>query len=244
VNTAAETGRTLGAELIFQPSPNLRLSTYVARTDFDDHIVKLVGRSYYYLQTYALANVQESRADTAEVAARWKPADRLTLDGSISWLSHRNTSGVGAPIDLTLPVVTVVVDFDRVPYQPVRTGSVAATLELPGSVSLTGQASYTGEMLIQQFSPELAPFPPPNPDDPLSLLLPNMRRTPGFWLAGLAFRAPLGRDLELVGGVDNITDRIQTDLRDPTTDFNWGPLTGRSWRLGLRYSQDSRRIGS
>ena len=34
------------------------------------------------------------------------------------------------------------------------------------------------------------------------------------------------------GGIDNVTDELQNDLGDRTTDFNWGPLAGRSWRLG------------
>ena len=31
------------------------------------------------------------------------------------------------------------------------------------------------------------------------------------------------------------------DLGDPTTDYNWGPLVGRSFRVGLRFHLDGRR---
>ncbi len=58
-------------------------------------------------------------------------------------------------------------------------------------------------------------------------------------MVNLSFRTRLGRNLELVGGVDNLTDRLQNDLGNPSVDYNWGPLAGRSWRLGLRYSQDT-----
>ena len=38
--------------------------------------------------------------------------------------------------------------------------------------------------------------------------------------------------------VDNALDEIQTDMGDPTTDYNWGPLVGRTWRAGVRVYLD------
>jgi outer membrane receptor protein involved in Fe transport len=68
------------------------------------------------------------------------------------------------------------------------------------------------------------------------LLLDELRETPDFWLVNLAVRAPLPADFELVVGVDNLTDEVQDDMDDPTTDYNWGPLVGRTWRAGLRFT--------
>ena len=65
-----------------------------------------------------------------------------------------------------------------------------------------------------------------------------MRETPGFWLLKLSAEVPLTRRVTLKAAVDNLTDRIQNDLGDPTTDYNWGPLAGRSWRAGLRFHLD------
>jgi len=98
---------------------------------------------------------------------------------------------------------------------------------------LTAGASYTGEMLIQHYGDE--------PYDPLvneNALLPDMIYTDDFWMVNLAFDLPLVDQLTLSGGLDNLTDEIQTDLGDPRTDYNWGPLAGRTWRLTLTYRMD------
>ena len=114
---------------------------------------------------------------------------------------------------------------------PVRTGSVAANVNLPGRASVSGSANYTGSMRIQQFEdPLTAPS--------LETLLTEMRQTPGFWIVNASFSVPVGEHYGIVGGVTNLTDRIQGDLDDPTTDYNWGPLTGIAWRLGMRYYLD------
>lgn len=228
VDTASETGVSVGFEGVYQPSPDLRLSVYAARTDFDDYIIRLVGRSMFYTQTYALGNVDETRAQTAEVAVSWTPIPRLTLDASAGWLSHDSEGDDVVQLELSNPDETVLLPIDQIPYEPERSGSLAATVSLPKEIELAGQASYTGSMMIQQYDEDIFAFP---------LLLDEMRETPGFWLVSFSFRAPLWKGLELLGGVDNVTDRLQNDLDNPTTDYNWGPLAGRSWRLGLRYSQ-------
>ena len=77
-----------------------------------------------------------------------------------------------------------------------------------------------------------------NPAAAQNVLLPEMRDSGDFWLVNLSFRAPLGKHLTLEGGVANLTNKLQTDLGDPTTDYNWGPLNGKSYRLGLKYHLD------
>jgi outer membrane receptor protein involved in Fe transport len=231
VDTASETGTTVGLEGLFQPSPDLRVTVYAARSEFDDYILKLVGWTGAlggsFLNTIALANVSETRADTAEVALRWIPVPRLTLDGSMGWLEHHNEGDELVPVVLRSLNTINYLPVDRIPYQPMRTGSLSATVSLPRETQLTGQASYTGPMPIQQYEP--------------LLVLDEMLESPGFWLVNFSFRVPLAKELELIGGVDNITDRLQNDLTTPTRDYNWGPLAGRSWRAGLRYSHFGKR---
>jgi outer membrane receptor protein involved in Fe transport len=227
VNTAAETSLVVGFEGTYQPSPDLRMSLYAARAEFDDYILRLVGRSEFYQSFPALVNVPETRADTLEMAVRWSPLERLTLDGSIGWLSHDNEGDTEVVVDLSslVPPEILTLPIDQIPYQPDSSGSLGATLTLPWEIELSGQASYTGSMLIQQADEDLFAFP---------LLLDEMRETEGFWMVNFAFRAPLTENFELIAGVDNVTDRVQNDMDDPTTDYNWGPLAGRSWRAGLR----------
>ena len=124
------------------------------------------------------------------------------------------------------------IPIDRVPYQPDRTGSIAASFAWPEAVSLAVQASYTGSMLIQQFGDSFFG----DDFETKNQLLPDMRHVPSFWLLNFSFDMPVGKHMELVGGVDNLTDYVQDDLGDQSTDYNWGPLAGRSWRMGVRYT--------
>jgi outer membrane receptor protein involved in Fe transport len=222
----AETGQTLGFEGAFQPSPDLRASVYVARSDFDQHILRLVGWSQFYIQTYALANVPEARADTAEVVLRWSPHRIVTLDASYSWVSFENTGDEIVTVLVTPPSFTepqeVPIPITRIPYVADRSGSLAATFDLPRRATVGLQAGYTGEMLIQQY-------------DKLLGLLDEMRRTPSFWVVNIRFTVPLARRFDLFGAVNNLNDYVQDDLGDPSTDFNWGPLAGRAWLLGVRF---------
>ncbi len=228
-----EDAMTWALETTYQPSPEFKASVYLARTDFDNHILRAVGRSQSWIQTYANINVPEATSKTAEVAVNWKPLDGLSLDGSIGWLSFHNTSGRDpvALVRQTLVLLTEVpIPMDRVPYRPTRTGSFSVSYAFPRGLALSAQANYTGGMLIQQFSD--------NPLTGANILLPELRATPGFWIVGLAVDIPLGRGLSLNAAGDNLGHRIQNDLGDPTTDYNWGPLTGRSWRASLKWAVD------
>jgi len=93
--------------------------------------------------------------------------------------------------------------------------SISARFDLPQRTSFSIQANYTGEMLIQQY-------------DKIDGLLEQMLRTPGFWVLNLGLTVPLSRRFDLYAAVNNLNDYVQDDLGDPSTDFNWGPLAGRS----------------
>jgi outer membrane receptor protein involved in Fe transport len=225
----AERGTTAGLEVVFAPTPRFRASAYLARTEFEDHILRLVGWSQVFIQTYALANVPRSIAERAELALRWSPAPRWQLDASAGWLSFENSGASEVDLFVTPPSFgapqRVPIRIDRIPYQPIRSGSVAARVELARRTVLSFQASYTGSMWIQQFNRL-----PQNS----TLDRREMRRTPEFWLLNLTTEIPLNRRVSLLATINNLTNEIQNDLSDPTTDYNWGPLAGRSWRAGLK----------
>jgi outer membrane receptor protein involved in Fe transport len=235
INVRKETAWTYGFEGVYQPSPVWRVSLYLARTDFDDFIVRLVGWSQLYRQTYALANVPSARSETAEIGAKWSPTDWFTLDGSIGWLSFFNRGESDVKILIFPPSSTalsaVFKPIDRIPYRPVRTGSLTTRFTLPHRVVLSLQGNYTGQQLIQQFAP-------PPITSAANGLLDEMRQVPSFWMVNFSVQAPVHRMLDIVAGVDNLTDEIQYDLHDPTRDYNWGPLAGRSYRFDLRFHLD------
>lgn len=229
-----ETGTTFGLESEYQPSPDLRISLYAARTDFDDYLIKVAGWSQFYIQTYTLGNIPEARAETLEMAFNWSANRRVAFDGSIGWLTFMNTGDPDVVFQVTPPSFASpqdqIVPIDRVPYQPVRTGSCGMNFSLPRGISIAAGGSYTGRMPIQQYNQD--------PTAAQNILLPEMRSSGDFWMVNLSFRAPIGKHLTLEGGVANLTNKLQTDLGDPTTDYNWGPLNGKSYRLGLRYHLD------
>ena len=228
-NVHSERGRTVGLEVSYEPTPRLRAVAYLARTDFDDHLLRLVGWSQVFIQTYALANIPESTARRAELSLGWTPWRPLTLDASVGWLSFRNIAEDHqvdvhvTPPSRAAPVV-VPITIDRVPYQAGRWGALSANLSLRRFLLGVG-VSYTGTMPIQQF--ERLP-------QNSRLDTENMRETPGFWLVNLSTELPLNAHVALLLAANNVTDRIQDDLGDPTTDYNWGPLAGRSWQAAVK----------
>ncbi len=221
-----ETGETFGFEGTYQPSPELKVSLYAARTDFEDHIIKVVGWSQFYIQTYTLGNVPKARAETLEVAGQWSATRKVDLDASIGWLTFVNTGDPNVTVQVTPPSFSnpqaQVIPIHRIPYQPVRTASLGASLALPRRIMVSAGGSYTGSMMIQQYHAD--------PTSSTNLLLAEMRSTDPFWMVNMSFTVPLGRYIDLSGSINNLTDEIQNDLGDPTSDYNRGPLSGRSYR--------------
>jgi len=232
-NVIPEVATTVGLETSWVPSPRLRANVYLARTEFEDYIFRVVGWSTAFIQTWALSNVPDATADRAEVSLRWSPDPRLTLDGSIGWLSFKNDGDEKVDVIVSPPsrssTETVPISIDRIPYLAVRSGTASATWRLASGTILGAQASYTGEMSIQQYT--RLPF---NSE----LDTETLRDTPGFWLVNLNANLPLGSRVHLLLAIDNLSDELQNDLGDPTTDYNWGPLAGRSWRIGVRVGLD------
>jgi len=224
-----EVGTTSGLEVSFQPTPRLRASAFLARTDFDNYILRVVGWSQVFIQTYALANIPQAQADRFELALRWTPLPRLTVDGSMGWLSFHNTGNEKVDVFVTPPsssaIQVVPISIGRVPYRPVRTASVGLRWAMLKRVVGLAQASYTGGMPIQQYIRE--PFNS-------QLDTEGFRPTPAWWLVNLSVEIPVSRHVSLLAALNNVTDELQDDLGDPTTDYNWGPLAGRSWTFGVR----------
>jgi len=231
----SERAWTYGVEGTYQPSPALRVSLYLAQTDFDDHILRLVAQSQLYVQAYTNANIPSARSKVAEIAAQWRPIPQVTLDASAGWLSFRNTGNEQVAIRYnpfsSEELITEYRPIDRIPYRPSRTASAGINWEIWRGISVLLQANYTGPQQIQQFR-----YLPPGVLTVENLLLDDLREVDDFWLVNFSFVVPVTSWLEITGGIDNLNDYVQNDLGDPTRDYNWGPLTGISYRLGLRFA--------
>jgi outer membrane receptor protein involved in Fe transport len=114
---------------------------------------------------------------------------------------------------------------NQIPYVAETSGTVGVELgHEPWGLSVSADAQYQGPMLIQTF--ESAGI-----DDEL-----GFRETSSFWITNLRVTQRLGAGVALFAGVDNIGDEVQEDLRDPSTDYTWGPLRGRYYYGGLSYT--------
>ncbi|MCU0253499.1 MAG: TonB-dependent receptor, partial [Acidobacteria bacterium] len=228
-----ETAWTYGFEGIYQPSPEFKVSLYLAETDFTNYIQRFATYSQVYIQIYANANVPSARSRVAEVVARWSPIPALTFDASYGILDFKNTGDEFIDVryypfssnDLKKSQIPI----GQIPYKPEDTGSFGVNWTIAPQLSVLLQATYTGNQLIQQYE-----YLEPPRFTVTDLLLPDLREVPAFWLLNFSFAAPLSPGFEVLGGIDNINDYVQEDLGDPTRDYNWGPLTGRAYWAGVR----------
>ncbi len=228
-----ERATTIGLEALYQPSPDVKISAYAAETDFRDHIIQLVTYSQVYRQIYANTNIDRAKARTAEVSARWTASRFVRLDGSIGWLSFFNDGDLAVPVKYRAfnnQLTSSTIPIDRIPYRPVGSGSIGAAFTLPRAVVITAQANYTGAQEIQQFKE----FQSISDVTVNNILLDEPRHVAGFWMANFGVTAPVGKHLELSAGIDNAFNYVQEDLGQVTRDYNWGPLAGRTYRLGLK----------
>ena len=228
-----EEGKSYGMEFTYQPSNELRIGASAFRNDFDNLIITMATLVFGGQWTYQHANVPEARLGTAAVELSWDATSWLTVGGSASWLDADNRTEDGA--------IPVVADFfgqpwdwtfytDRVPYLPDTKGTIGLDFYAnQRKTSISVMAQYTGDMLIQAAEPNAF-------DVIFSDLLSGFFATESFWVYNLRFARQLPKGLSVYAGVDNIGDYVQIDQGFPGTDYNWGPLQGRYFTLGLSYA--------
>jgi outer membrane receptor protein involved in Fe transport len=230
-NARVESATHFGAELNWSASPRLTLSLFAARSDFKDHLLRVVGWSQAFIQTYALTNIPRARADRAEATLRWKPTAAWILRASASLLSFENRDDSIVDVFVSPPsfggVIVQPIALKRVPYVPQRSASLNLSYDGVGVTNWFVQIDFNDEVAIQSFERLAANS---------SLRSDSLQRSDSFWLVATGLRGDLNRDLGYFLRFENLINEIQSDLGDPTTDYNWGPLSGRAFRAGLTLS--------
>jgi len=230
-NARVERATNWGAELNWSASPRLSLSLFTARSDFEDHLLRVVGWSQTFIQTYALTNIPSARADRAEAALRWEASSEWSLRASASLLSFNNRGDPIVDVFVSPPsfgaVIVQPIALKRVPYVPRRSASVSLSYDGSGRMRWFLQADFNDEVAVQSFERLSANS---------SLRSDSLQETDSFWLVSAGLRGEWSRDLGYFLRLENLTNEIQSDLGDPTTDYNWGPLSGRAFRAGLTLS--------
>lgn len=232
-NRGVETERSvsLGFEATYQPTPDVKISASTFATDFDDHSVNLVTEAFLNRPIYQNVSVPEARIVNVGFEASARLTRWLSLKGSVSFIDAEqrsdgdivpailNRSNLPAPVSLILT---------EIPYVPERSAVAGVELRWPSiGLFVNVDSQYQGSMYVQDFSG----LPPTDE----TVFDASLRETDSFWVTNVRATQPIYRGLELFVGVDNVTDYVQDDLRDPTTDYTWGPLRGRYVYAGLSY---------
>lgn len=225
-----------GIEARYQPSPRFSAETSLFYTDFEDLVVHMVTIASQYTATYQNVNVPQARYLALSAQARGEVTSWLALKGSFTLLDATNeTVGDAIPAIIlnqsNLPEARTFTS-DRIPYAVERSG--AAGVEFRAQrVGFTASidTQYKGDVLIQQFTPDLF-----GSEDVLAF-----RESEDFFVTNVRVTQRLGAGIELFAGVDNVEDYVQSDLRDPRTDYTWGPLRGRYYYGGVSFRFDGLR---
>lgn len=249
-NVQLETSRAVAFDAQWQPNATIRVGLYAHRTELDDHIVRMVATSLIGVQTYALGNFPEARYQGVTLTSRLRLMQGFNADISLTALQADSTGGP-AVVYHFLPIgpsqlYRHEIPFDRVPYTARRSGTLQLGYNAPtGKWDGLVQAQYQGSMPIQHWfasfndvSSGACSLFGPGGVDPQLCLKNGLQDTPDFWVYNARFSLRLAKWLRLNGGVDNLGDYVQSDLLDPTNDYNWGPIRGRYFYGGLTFTVD------
>ena len=219
-----EESQVFGAEFTYQPVPELQVNVSAFRTEFQDMVIKVAANVEQFVPTYQSANVPDARLSSLSFEVRWDASKVVTLRGGGTWTDPQNRTADGE-----IPVLldwygsprSTTLYSDVVPYISRRNGTLSLQFREPSSNFLFDlSAQFAGPQLIQQF--------------PRDGLPDTFISTPSFQIYNFRMSKAF-RSFDLFLGVDNLSGYYQTDLRDPRTDYTWGPLRGTYYYAGATF---------
>jgi outer membrane receptor protein involved in Fe transport len=227
---STETSEAYGFELTFQPDPGYKVAASYFLTDFDDLLIRLAPWSDTRLRrTYQSVNVTKARYNSFNVDFRFEISHHWMIKAAASTLDASNRSEDDAIValvdygsdDAGLPVV---LHTKTIPFLADRRGALGANFTSTGGLVNVGiSAAYTGSMLNQRFIK--------NEAEPQEFV-----PTADFWVVNLTGSKAFKNGLTIFGGLDNIFDYVQDDIDNPQFDYNWGPLRGIYYYVGISSS--------
>jgi outer membrane receptor for ferrienterochelin and colicin len=220
--SAAEESKNYLLEGDWVPYRWLRFRASVFRNEFENFLQKMAIRTApEYIPTFTEVNYSDFALEGATAGLEFRHFDRLSYGLEYTYLSTQSDEPIWVKRyrEDWYPMT-----IDQIPFHPSDQGSVFIGWNdsKPGLV-VSAQALYTGSMYVQYFNRNTGS------------IRDSWVETPDFWVYNLNIQKRIYRYVSLFGGVDNITDEYQLWLDDPRYEYNWGPLRGQYFYVGISF---------
>jgi outer membrane receptor protein involved in Fe transport len=222
----------------FHPTPDMRVSARLFRTDFEDYQQKVVYRSDSYIAYYTRKNIPEARVQGIDIVHDMRFKDDMFNVGWTWTISDSEGSDVYATDEFN-EIVTefrgqtgpflVAEDGDPLAFIAKHSGSAYLRYkDVARGTSINFNWSYQGSLRHFQLS-DLER----TEADPWAYL-----ESDAYWTADIDFEQRIGqKGWSVYGGVRGINNYVQSDLGDLDRIYDWGPIQGRTGFVGMKFSR-------
>lgn len=207
------------AQVEWHPNPDSRLTFTAFWTDFSDYHERIVYKTTSYIPYYSVVAIQEARIRGLDVVHDMRfVGDRYNVGWTYTW---NDADGTYAFDDGTAS--WKVQGLRYVPEHAASAYLRYANPERGTTISLT--LTHTGSMqhfLLEQSRREDEPWEFLDSDD--------------YTTVDVSFEQRIGTaGWSVTGGVQNLTDYFMPDLGNVDSAYDWGPITGRFFHVGMRW---------
>lgn len=218
----AESSTNYLLDVDYVPRRWLKLRGSLFRDEYSDYHQKLAIFAFDFIPTIGLTNYSPFTLEGAELSFELRVRDRFSFGAEAASLRKKGDDPVGVRI---LNDTVFELAGDRmIPFVAKRQGSAFAKWDdAAAGFEASLQAQYTGRLYVQELPEGFG-------------VCDQFVSTPSFWVLNLRAEKSIGDRFSVFGGVDNITDEFQTNLESPRYDYQWGPLRGRYYYAGLRWT--------
>jgi outer membrane receptor protein involved in Fe transport len=217
----AETARNYLLDIDLVPARWAKIRASLFYHDYTDYLQKYALFANSYVPTFGNVNYTEFSLEGAELAAEFRFLEHLSFGAQWTKVQVADDEPIG--------VIIIDEPWGELPEGqiinlPEDQGSAFFKWDDPGTgAQVAVQAQYTSSMLNQLL-----------PARGLGIVN-EFWNTPAFWTFNLRFEGRIQKHVTLYGGVDNITNEVQTNLDNARYEYNWGPLRGRYLYMGARF---------
>ena len=197
------------------------------KNDYEHYLQKMAMVAFDYTPSYLVANYSRFQLKGVEIATDFRFLEgRLSFGAVASHLRVESEHPIVASADILLNEEvgkwSLQLPTGMIPFVPKNQASAFVKWDdNEAGWRASVEAMHTGPMKIQLL--------------PRYGFVTEYASTPGFWLVNMKGSKRFGERFALFGGIDNLTQKVQSHLADPAYEYNWGPLRGRYVYMGLSY---------
>jgi outer membrane receptor protein involved in Fe transport len=222
--SAAETSTNYLLDADYVPWRWWKVRASLLRSDYSDYLQKMaVFTAPDYIPSFARVSYTDFALEGVELGTEMRFFDRLSYGFEWTHLRVKSRGPVRlkplGPFDFA-----VTLPEEMIPFQPQDQGSAFVRWDDQArGFDASAQVQYTGPMFVQVLGQTGAV-------DQF-----GFDKTTALWIVNLRAQHRLHKGLSGYVGVDNVTNKVQTNLSDPRYEYNWGPLRGRYYYAGLSF---------